>query len=393
MLMEIRYIHLQHAFEGLKRTGIPLIEFNGTELLPSFTGDDLGIYIVIPQLALWLGISIDAAIALFFNGLFLIAFVVGLIGIFYAYRSWLQRFIATVGIFLLTRLVRGYNVYGFYAFGFMALTPWLFYFAKNNSKKYTLHIFFLIAGFICGFGHYMRAYSTGALALFLLIQIFAMHISKARKLSLISCMIIGLLLSVSYFSYAYNTYARYTNEYLSHYKVGQKQHVFWHAVYLGFGFLNFCNTDEIVWNDSCAERKVKSIEPNLTIETTDAYEAVLKNEVYKLVKHKLRFVLFTIFAKLGILFLYLVQYANVGLLAAIFYHKPFMTDFSWFVALAFNGIFPLMTMPFIEYSLGFIAVATCYGIVSINYAFECGALHDLYIIFFSKLYRIRRYLK
>ena len=75
----------------------------------------------------------------------------------------------------------------------------------------------------------------------------------------------------------------------------------------------------------------------------------------------------TFFAKIGILLMYLVIFANVGLVAAFFYPKPWQIECAFWGALATSSLFSILVLPTIEYSLGFIAFATLYGIVSINY--------------------------
>lgn len=199
------------------------------------------------------------------------------------------------------------------------------------------------------------------------------------------------MLPTLYFSSVYDHYKIYTKNNLSNYALGDDKHVLWHSVYIGFGFLNYLNPDNISYDDTCGEKKVQSIVPDLTlVNNTEAYEAVLKEEVFKLIRHHFMFVIMTLFAKLGVLLFYLLKFANVGLLAAWFFPKSRIEEFIWFVSGLVYALFPLITVPAPGYAFGFITCATLYGIVSINYVLESGIM-TLFIDRFRKKIMQYRY--
>ncbi len=169
----------------------------------------------------------------------------------------------------------------------------------------------------------------------------------------------------------------YAKQHLPEVSVGQKAHVFWHNIYIGFGFLQQGNPDNITYDDSEGEKKVKKIVPGLTIENTKEYEHILKNEVINLIKNHWQFFIFTLFAKIGILLLFFLEYANFGIIASLLYPKPWHLEIPFFIGLGFYSIFPVLVIPLREYALGFISFATIYGIVSINYALEKGFFKNL----------------
>ncbi len=377
-LMASRYQHLLYTFEGFKRTGVSLIEYNGINFAPSFTGDDIGIYVLIPKLAQLLSISFDQAINLFFGGTLFISCFIGLVGVWFLYHSWTERLIGTVTLVLLTRFSWAVgDVYIAYASCSMVLIPWFLFCIHHRQPQRLITIFFFFAGIVIGFSHYIRAYSALGVLLFMLIVLMLNRdFSWYKKGVQLLLLIAGFAVPYAYFSKVYNNHVQYAQEYFPNVVIGQKNHVFWHSIYLGFGFLNFRNKDNIVYDDAYGFNKVAHIDNTVTLAQTDKYEQVLKQEVFKLIKEQTYFVIITLSAKIGVLLMYLIKFANVGLFAAWYYRKRFLYDCAWFVALALNAAFPLLVMPMHEYALGFISLAALYAMTSINVALEQGFLVD-----------------
>ena len=140
----------------------------------------------------------------------------------------------------------------------------------------------------------------------------------------------------------------------------------WHPIYLGFSFLGYANKDRIVWDDFFAYKKVQELAPGVTFQQTQEYEKVLKNEVFNMIKNQREFVIWTLFAKLGILFWYLLYFANIGLLAFFFvaHRWRLMVSFLWTFML--SSIHSILVLPTYAYALGFITVAFLFGITYIN---------------------------
>ncbi len=377
-LMQCRLIHLKNTLLGYQKTGISLIEFNGKEFSPCFTEDDIGIYVIIPKIANFFNLSINQAINSFFYALIFIPLLVGTLGFFFYYKSNLQRAIATISLLLLARQACFLgDVYLSYYACVVTIVPWSLYFWKQ--KKYTDNflLFSFAVGIIVGFFQYIRAYSGIGTILFFFILFSNYLFSKNNKAIKSICLLaLGLALPVLYFNRIHTSSLNYLKSNLSHTVQIQKNHLFWHPVYLGFGFLKTLNSNNIEWSDEFGYKKVNEKNPGITIKNTLEYEEVLKNEVYNLFKNHFQFVLFTIFAKIGIMLFYLVKYANFGLIIALFYRKPWPLELAFWIGMGFYAIFPILAIPiFIEYALGFISVATLYGIVSINYALEHGLLN------------------
>ena len=364
-----RYAHLVNCLAGYKKTGVSLIECNGSALMPSFAADDLGIYILIPKLAHVLHCSIDTAISIFFNGILFGSFLAGLAAFFLLYRSWLSRIIS---FFCLSSLVlfsffKVGDVYVLYVSSALALIPWTLYFlTTNNFIAFSFFNFF--AGIYIGFAHYCRSFSSLATLLCILVLIACSRIVLARKIFLLISMLFGLSASMFYVTSEYNRYVLYVKNNFPEYSVSQNGHVFWHTVFCGFGFLNFNNKDNIQWNDTCGEQRALSIDSEATIDKTERYEAVLKNEVITILKKQPLFFIFTVWAKIGVLLLYFLLFAHVGILAAFLFPSPWYINLAFFVALACSALFPIVAIPTYTYSLGFMVFTVLWSVISINNA-------------------------
>jgi hypothetical protein len=367
--MSSRFIHLQKNLAGLLKTGIPLIEFDGQNILPSLTFDDLGIYIIIPQISKLLNTPIQQSINLFFYGMATISFFVGIIGWHKVYTSRINQLIAFVAVALLTyKALRIGDVYLAYFFCVNTLTPWAIYYAQKKHYDNYFLLFLFFSGFLISFFHYIRAFS-GLGVLFFLIFLFVTSLSLTRKqwMQSILALIIGSAIPVISFNSIYNQSLEFSKKSLP--ITPEKNHVFWHSIYLGFGFLQIFNPG-IIYNDDAGVAKAQEIDPAVSLEKTKEYEAIIKNEVIKIIKNHWHFFILTIFAKLGILFMYFLEFANLGFFLALLFRKKWNLELSFFIALSFYGLFPLLTIPYPEYSLGFISCATMYGIISINYGLE-----------------------
>ncbi|MGE0207397.1 MAG: hypothetical protein AB7R69_06125, partial [Candidatus Babeliales bacterium] len=338
------------------------------EQLSSFTAaDDLGIYILMPKLASFLHINVLQATQLFMYAAFFSAYLISIIGFFFYYKSAMQRIISFIGItaLILFSLKIG-DLYIFYVLPTIAFLPWSLYFYKKQSTSWHALIFYCIVGFLCAWGHYIRGYSSLGILIFVGILILTKKTTATSKLLSLLFLFLGLsipALQMHYYRHQYTQFLTQNN--IADPAAGIKNHLIWHAVYAGLGFLSFKNPDNIRWGDCYATQKAQEILPGVAYNTVE-YEAVLKNEVIRLTKEHPSFMIMTLFAKVGILLLYLLIFANIGLIAAFFYPKAWPLELAFWSALAASSIFPLLVLPTTEYSLGFIAFAILYGVVSLN---------------------------
>ena len=176
---------------------------------------------------------------------------------------------------------------------------------------------------------------------------------------------LGLSIPYGYIHIVLWQYTNFAKKHLIEFDDVELSHNFWHPFYLGFGFLKVGNTQKIKWDDAFGEKKVRETLKKQSF-TTKEHENILKNEVFELFKYQIGFVIWTIFAKLGILFWYFLLFGNIGILAFCFVIRQWYLDISFFCALGLSSITPILGLPYYSYSLGFITFAFLLGLFYIN---------------------------
>lgn len=364
--LQSRYIHLQLNLAGLQKTGISWVGHDGMQIIPFCATDDIGIYWLIPRIALFLNISIENSIRVFFYGIAFFSWSLGLVGIFLLYRSYAQKIVAAIGLTTLLFLTLHIgDVYIVYSSVVMAIIPLGMYLCLNETKSIYYLLFGLFVGFFIGIVHFCRSYSSFSTLLFMMaLCCLEYRTVRLKKYLLIGCMLLGIASVVIFVQFQKNIYNSYIKQSYPTVSLDNNQHGIWHTIYCGFGFLKFMNAQKIRWDDAAAGEFVKKNADNNNLSS----EQILKNEVLRLFKEERHFVIFSFFGKLGILLLFFLLSMNLGIIAAVCWPKPFFIDCAFILALAASAIFPLLAMPFLTYSLNFISFAVMYSIVSINYA-------------------------
>lgn len=376
-IMGCRYINLGLALAGLDKTGIHLIQYDGKELGPLFLPntafktaalDDIGMYVLIPKLVKIFNLTLDQGITFFFAGLILLTALIGCIGFFLLYTSLSQRIVSLLSVACLAYyafLVS--DVYIAYFAAVSGVIPLMRYCFQKKRADFFTSICLLWSGLLIGTLQYVRAYSGLASLVFILGAMILHPWTKLQKFFLLVCLGLGIMIPIYYFSRVTDQSREYLAEHVSHQKQLPTVHPFWHTIYLGFGFLNYANQDGIQWDDTYALKKVQHVlqDPTIGYEHPQ-YESTLKAEVLNLIKYQSFFVYLTIFAKLGILLLYLIRYVHVGLLAALYLFEYSCSEVALLLSLLSSTIFPLIAIPAEQYAFGFICLAYLYGIDSIN---------------------------
>jgi hypothetical protein len=367
-----RYIHLVQAYEGLKRTGVPFVEYSDGKLFPYSAVDDIGIYEVIPRIALTFNCSLTTAIKIFMYGIPFVTYMSGVIAFWLIYKSTSQRLVMFFGLtaLLFLTLYLG-DVYIVYSSIVMLLIPWALYLDQKIAKLRSFQFYGFIAGTLIGLFDYFRGYAGLAPFLFPLFLFGGnKNIKNIHKKHLALAFIGGFFISNSIIYYSKYQYKQFAGQHFNGMSLDEYNHPIWHMIYIGLGFLKFGNIENIRFQDNCAGNlleKKRALNPELN---SISDEIILRNEVLRICREQNYFVIFTVFGKIGIMLLLLLFAANFGLLAAFFYRKSFHIDVSFAIGAAASALFPILTMPFLTYSLQFIAFGVIYGIISINYALD-----------------------
>ena len=375
-LMPARLERIDQTIQGYEQTGIPLVYFDGMKLGPVGATDGTGIYYFIPLLARLFDLNAQQAASSFYYGIIGISFVLSFSGSCLLFRSWVSRGLALLGLIWLGVItIKSGAVYSVPPATVAAVIPWFLYFSKRSKFTFALLAFCFLSGVIVMISNSIRVHGATGLILFMGIVIFFFtQYSLKEKFKLTTAFILGLLIPLTFYSYLkWERDAYLTQE--AKINLPEKQiHLFWHHIYIGFGYLN--NPLGIEYKDSVAFDKVRSISPNTEIFTKE-YVKILKEEVFKLIGSHKNFVLHTVFAKIGVMLFFFVYAANLGLIAAYYYPKKRALEYAFLIAILFSSAPGILVMPFRNYILGFIALSLFYGLVSMNEAVERGALSHI----------------
>ncbi|NDD59208.1 MAG: hypothetical protein EBZ47_08185 [Chlamydiae bacterium] len=349
-------------------TGIALLKTAGDHIIPleHGFGGEAGAFYFVPLLATFFNISSAQATWLFFTTLALVGFVVGVIPLYLEAKTLLGKFIAILGVAALAYvawLVGDVYIAYFFTVSFFPLFLWLL-------QRYSVLIFGygVFLGVVVEVGNFIRSYSALPLCVGILVAFFVYLYSLSHKKLLACSVLLSLYCGTVIFDYHIQKVLRERRIFLE--KQGYKdieyplEHTFWHAVYCGFGFIT--NDKNLNFSDSCSAQKVQEVDPKAQYLDAE-YEKTLRNEVLKLCIKSPHYVMRVLFAKLGVLFYFLLLFANIGLIAAYYYPKPLYVELGYWSMILVSALPGLLTIPTTTYILGFISACGLYGIHSIVY--------------------------
>lgn len=363
-IMSWRYNELVNTVLGYKKTGVSLLAQNGNNLYQAGLSDDPGIYYFIPKIVTHFNLTINQGINLFFLLLVGASAIAGIFFLVYKEKVLLGKIISVVGIFAVSifSLLMG-DIYIASSSVAIGLIPVWLYFYKNNKKR--IVFLSILSGLLIGVFHLIRSHSGTAVLIFIsILIIFWDSLNYKAKITVLLLLFINFNIPQFYLNNVVNMRDSflYSNNYFV--ERVEPKHPFWHSVYIGFGYLD--NVYGIKYQDEIAIAKVNSVSPG-TLFLSEEYEEILKNEVIKLIKTDFPFVINTIGRKVLKVLFFLVVFSNFGLFAAIKTPKGWVVETGFWLALAFSSLFGILVFPSVSYLLGFIAIATLYGMVSISY--------------------------
>lgn len=366
-IMSCRLEYLQEAYAGLEQTGIPLVALRDGVLCHAGRSDDCGTYLIIPQIASWLRLSIPEAIDAFYYSVILGCFAIGLFGLFCVYKKMKQRLTGFIGLTVIAfYTAKAGDVYVFAPCLTMALIPWLLYGLKQQEKR-NLSVWLLpMAGLFSGLSHIMRSQSGTA------VLVFAMMLLMVRDKASIQRRLL-VLLQTAFAALAPLLFAHYltakSDAYIQKHDPVHRPvshlHAYWHSVYIGLGFVN--NPYVPAYKDEVAVEKVKSINPEATY-LSEEYLSILTTETFRI--REFAFWINNFGAKMGVILLYFLIFANVGVLLRVLIMRSFEFDLAFGAALLMSSLPGMLVVPYKVYLLGFIALAVLYNVAIVNAWFD-----------------------
>jgi hypothetical protein len=372
-LMPGRYEGICLALVGYDASGQSLVGLKGGHFFAPDYGDDQGILWLIPPLIRAFHLTLDEGIDIFFGAALAFSLFLGLLGFFLLFHGSAGRLVALTGLsalYLASWKVG--DVYTFYVVSAVAVVPLFLYFVRMAVPSAWFCVFLFMSGALIATSEIVRSYSSTATLIFLVfILLVGRQFAYKWRLLLCAILLAGMAVPSLAYEHAFAQRSRFLAWREPANALTQKGHVLWHSVYIGLGFLQ--NPYVPAYLDEVGYARVHSIDPSV-VPFSPAYEAILQREVVRLARAHPDFLLTTIAAKAGVVLAYLLICANIGLLAAFFYPKGWVTESAFWLAMGFDSLFGLLIVPKSTYLLGLIAFAVVYGILSIGYAIDKGAL-------------------
>ncbi len=376
--MPCRMVNFHETVAAFKATGIVLLRLIDGVIFPleySYGGDP-EIFPIVPLLVDWFSFSLDQAVWWTYAVMTGLGIVIALTGFLRLCTDWVSRVVAVIGVIGVGAVC--YIVYDIYLVSFFALcfVPWLFT-LLSEKKILSSALYCMLAGFVMVGVNFLRLHTATALGLMVVLTVVLHYKLSLRTVALLFCF--GLGAGVTSFGIQKGLERR--NAYLDTHGIKHDQadlpHTFWHNIYAGLGFIT--NDYGLWYGDDCSAAKVRERDSTAVFLSME-YENVLRDEIVSLCKTHPQFVLKTLFAKGGILFYYLLMFANVGLLCAWFYRKPWYLEIPYWLAIWFSALPGMVTVPVAPYLTGFFTAATFYGIHSIIWALQHGLYHKLKLL-------------
>lgn len=369
-LMETRLEGLQNTLIGFERTGTPLVAFSEARgyYLAGFA-DDIGLYYLVPLICRYLQVPLSTAVEGFLWTVLGMAFMLGTLGCMFLFRRAVSRVIAGAALAVLALLAsRIGDVYLLQAAAVMGLVPGLLALVRSARASAYLTGLALPLGLLIGAVNLFRSHAGDVVAVFLVLLVLGqIRWSRVRRGLVVALCLLGMALPGHYLSHLQDTTEAYLHSIDAAYEPSNRAHPFWHSVYLGLGFI--VNDLGITYKDEVAFAKVRELAPE-TKYNSPQYEAVLRQQIWQIVRSYKLYALMLMAAKTGVIAMYLLVSANFGLWAAWRYPKTRDVEWAFAGSLAFAALPGLLVIPYLTYCIGFVVLATIYGVVSLGEVVE-----------------------
>ena len=367
-IMPCRLQGYKATLDGYTQTDKYLISYNDTcnggsnIFTPSGIADHLGSFLYIPFLSEKLAISIDITSNFFFIGYGLICFLIAMIffnKVEMNFKNKIYGNLTIVALFLINIFIS--DTYSFYGLTSLALIPiWYSIFINDYaSKTSNIIIYSIISGIFIAFSETVRGQS--GLFIIICILIFYLFASKEKKLlKIISIFILIIPLIIS--KYFFNSIIQERNAFfdskpkllieLQERDIAVRNvRSIWHNAYFGLGFLSIEKKDFPKNNDTYSIKKAKKLNPSI-ISFTKEYENLLMKEYFKFIKDYPLYFIKSLFAKFGVIFMYILLFFNFGIFKLSKYKYDEKIIFFFIPGIFLNSLLGFVAEPDYSYLLG-----------------------------------------
>jgi hypothetical protein len=354
-LMTSRYVSIVEAARGYQCTGTTTVGFDGHSYLQTGRSDDPAMMELVPTVSRVIGISLANTYDLIIFAVISSGILIGYAGFWHLCPGRRPRAIgAAVFLCLGVAEARVADEYMFQISPLIAAIPWLLHLGLNR-KKVALTVNAALLAFCCSWCSLVRSGSIVICMTFLL----TMFITRYRIQKPFLPILLIILACVPSLLFERSQIARRDTALA---KVGEtarsvNSHPLWHTIYIGLGFIS--NSEVPEYRDGVAGAKVQSIDPTVAY-TSAKYQAILRHELWSIVKRKPMLVIGILAAKAGIVILL----ASILLYPArhlIFAERPVLwLDASFLLTIGMSAMNGIVAVPRASYLLTFLCLTFLY---------------------------------
>jgi len=364
MIMPTRIYDIERAIDGFDRAGFigtAYYDGYGFENLARGT-DDKGLYYFAQIMYNFFGFNTEQIIVAFHVLFIGLGFIMFCIGWTLFLKTNPARGITVIAMAILAGLV--YKIGDVYVIFYLmsSFIPFFLYLIHNDKKK-SMIITLIVLSILSIVSHLIRSYSFMPTILFIIIYLF-LNLKASKKYFYIALLIFSLF-SINAIYKIYEIRANQNLLELNHNANLNTNHVFWHSIYIGLGYVdNECIPHYL---DEVAIQKVNSIDPSIEYPSKE-YENILKHETFKFIKEHKVITIQNFGAKFGVMFLYFLIFSNIGFYCFCTSQNKKKKEFliPCLYALCFNSIFGFLVIPSINYLIGFISFSVIFAIYYID---------------------------
>jgi hypothetical protein len=359
-LMISRYVAMVQAARGNQCTGTTAVGYNGHQYLQTGASDDPGIMEFMPAISSFFGVSIANSYDLVILAVISLGILIGYAGLWKLFSDPRLRLVG-VAVFLCLAIaeVAIADEYMFQVSPLIAAIPWLLYLGITG-KNLALTLGATLLAFCCSWCSLIRSGSL-AICLTFLLTLFAVRHRSQKPLLPLILIVIACIPSVLF----ERSVISRRDAALA--KVGESakaedSHAFWHTFYIGFGFIP--NSELPAYEDGVAAKKVRSIDPTAAY-ASEKYQAILRRELWSLLKRRPMLVIGTLAAKAVIMIL-LASILLCPVRRLIFAERAiFWFDAASLLTIGMSAMNGIIAVPRLSYLLTFLCLIFLYSSIKL----------------------------
>jgi len=358
--MSSRYVAMVQAVRGHQCTGTVTVGFDGHHYLQTARGDDFGIMELIPTASRFIGRSLADTYDILIFAVISSGLLIGYAGFWNLYPDRQLRGIGAA-VFLCIGIAGAAvaDQYLFQIFPLIAGIPWLLHFGLKR-KPFALTASGALFAFCCSWCSLVR---TGTLVVCMTFLLTMFVLRWRIQKPFLPILLIGLACVPS----ALFERSLIARRNIALAKVGATATAvngrpLWHTAYIGLGFIH--NPEVSGYRDGVAFEKVRSIDPTVT-PNSQKYEAILRREIWSIVKRRPMLVIDVLAAKAGIVILLalILLYPARRLMFAE--RSVFWLDAAFVLTMGVSAMNAIVAVPAPPYLLTFLCLAFLYSSIKL----------------------------